>query len=402
MEVGRTNDTMMIGVELEMLFFTDVLQGHYLRNQCVQSMMTRNLMFKRITLLRGLRDHGIEATVVNPAAPSSDWQSLRSTHWLIHEDQSIKPNKNDPRLSSEELYWIGIEVSSPPLPMNSKSLEHISLVAQLLTSFGGETPPTTGFHVHVSLTRGYTLEHLKGVFGIASVAYKQFRQFHSKKRVMSKYCVCPSVQFEVQTPSAIALAVEDCTDMEALINLVHLPLEAQLEPHLYYLPQSRSRYTAVNYMNIFNKRQETIEFRTHRGTLDKDEIRRWILTCTAIVELGSKYSSVFDPLIWKIDVDHADDGRNYTAAHLFRDLGKSELAELWANSLHLHTWGPKDRYKGLKKLLVRRNGQLSFDWNVLNESEDDEPQGEDREPVDSAEIWDVFDRSQSSNQHLGW
>ena len=375
MELVRTNDVMVIGVEFEMLFFTDVGQSHYLRNVSVDSAMVRDQCFKKMVLMAGLLKHSIQATVKDPWALEDLTLPLRPTHWLIHGDSSIKPTKSDRRLTCEDLYPIGIEISSPPLPMNSESLEQILLVAHILTSLGGETPPSTGFHIHVSVTRGYTLEHLKGVFGIASVAFKQFRQFHSKKRVLSKYCVCPSTQFKVSTPAAIAVAVQNCRDLPALIDQVHLPLDAQREPHLYNLQQSLSRYTAVNYMNIWKGRQNTIEFRTHRGTLNKSEICRWVLTCVAIVEVGSKYFSLFVPLIEKIDRDHAFDGRNYTVAHLLRDLGKPELAKLWANDLHLHTWGPDDQYPDLKERLIRLDGLFSFDWASSgdNESGDDEP-----------------------------
>lgn len=59
--------------------------------------------------------------------------------------------------------------------------------------------------------------------------------------------------------------------------------EAEVSSQFY---RHNYRYTAVNYCSLYRKNPEhrTIEFRQHAGTLDADEVSRWLVECTNLVD----------------------------------------------------------------------------------------------------------------------
>jgi hypothetical protein len=159
----------------------------------------------------------------------------------------------------------GWEAVSPPTPVSSIG-RMWSPVIDAIAGAENDVDSRCGLHVHVS-AKGLTPAMVVRVLNLWEHCQPLLFAICGQKRILSEYC----------TPIDMSSVVDEAGDDP--VNMID---------HL-----QQSRYWAVNVRNYreYDKVKNTIEFRAHRGTLDKRRILGWARLMVAIVDAASRMSA---------------------------------------------------------------------------------------------------------------
>lgn len=255
-------------------------------------------------------------------------------YWILKTDSSIEAYKEEPDREHE---YVGMELSSPPLGIGRKSLEMVQKVCDTVIASGGHVNESCGLHVHVGNLSGvgFSLKTMKLLAHITTVASEQLNQLHSPDRIINPCAASPAVQFATQDVFEIADIIESIDSFEQFLKRFHVPLRWQEIPEQCML---HHRHAAVNYTPMkgpFN----TIEFRAHTGTLDFNEVARWIRTVVVLIRKSSVDRNPYVEITKKIKVSN-EGGKSYNVFDLFADLNVTWLVDAWIDDVYWH--GPVD------------------------------------------------------------
>lgn len=195
----------------------------------------------------------------------SDWHIphgryvRRNSYWNLHEDYSIRGQKERLELSSRIL-------SGP------EGLEEVRRVCRTLQKLGAETNTSCGLHVHVSTT-GLSA---KGMFAM-------LRRYALWESTIDTF-VQPSRR---ESRNSCAKSVKrDAARMETFFS-------DALERRLVFRSKREFAETAdschqkkLDFDSYFKYR--TVEFRQHHGSVDPVEVTNWIKFCLNFAETSQK------------------------------------------------------------------------------------------------------------------
>lgn len=256
-------------------------------------------------------------------------QSTIDTHFILKPDFSIVARGEE---INTHCVFVGIELSSPPLEVNSDSFQLIHKVLHLLKSCGARINDSCGLHVHLGnrTNTGFSFKTMKLLAHITTIAGEQLSQLHRVERVHNYYAAFPNMQFATNDTYVVANTIEDLKTYEELILRYHVPLRLQNSQQ----GQIYQRHTAVNYLPMRGPFR-TIEFRSHAGTLNEKEVIRWIRTVALLLRRSSVKQNPYVEITKKIKAARQD-GESYSVLDLFTDLEAPVLAKDWEGDIHDH------------------------------------------------------------------
>ncbi|MCJ1364348.1 hypothetical protein MMC16_003458 [Acarospora aff. strigata] len=239
------------------------------------------------------------------------------TKWTVSNDTTIQPPLND----NPQIAYQGIELKSPALPYSSEAVEHVSLVISLINRiFEPSVNASTGFHVHVgSGNAGFSLQALKSFASLATIFQRQIHSIHAIERLTNPFCAPPGEIFQRMPPLEIAKIIHAIPSMGDFMNI--------------FLPNG-NRFQAYNFENL-KEGLKTIEFRQHKGTMDRDEVTNYIhLVCGLVCASHHAGPAGFTNLI--IQLADLRESEQYSFLDLMNDLELDRLIPYYSTRLQNH------------------------------------------------------------------
>ena len=265
--------------------------------------------------------------------------------WTIHRDGSVVPgtkeimtkvhqwaNGSQTHLTEEErknIRYVDVEVISPVFKYGTNALLEIEkAVNAITTGFPVLTPDTSGLHIHVgNSSNGFPLQTIKNLALLTHCFEKQINQIHPAHRLRHAYCMLPRLAFEPEDrdPWTIAGIIDAIKDRDEFLKFFGTERNREDVPN---------HYRAYNFGNLGPlMSKQTIEFRQHKGTLDKAEIRNWVITTNSLVSLAHSSDS---EAIADFVINYRWDA-NLTLVDFFSALGLRSLADFYGPRLHDHS-----------------------------------------------------------------
>ena len=304
---------------------------------------------QRARLVPVLRSAGL---AVNDYGEPDHQNSPAYKKWTVEGDGSVQPepsmyetmnpqwaNGSRTLLTPEmraALRYVDVEIVSPVLTYgNAAFLEVGTAVRAIVSRFPVYVNESTGLHVHVgNQSFGFPLSILKNVAMLVSCFENQFNQLHPAHRLTNDYCALPRWAFEPneRNPQKIA---EIIGEIETISRFQ------------WWFCAERSfrgvhnNWRAYNFGNAVTttSKKKTIEFRQHRGSLDAQEVQRWILVTCNIVKIAHDAN---EGAILQM-VRRYSNRTNLTILDLLRAFGLQNVAMLYEGHVYQHD--PKMRLK---------------------------------------------------------
>lgn len=232
---------------------------------------------------------------------SSSYRSGRevSYAWKIVPDSSIACNITQRDCNT-------LEIVSPVL-QGGHGLSRIHRILKELSSINVSTNKSTGFHVHVDVSR-YSMSQLVKIC-------QQFVKYEDAiDSFMSPWRRTNSSQSQ-QFFQSNRKAVREFTMDEPIRALGTCPLDVHsLSDHMN---PNNERYFKLNLQNLVTGRQPTLEFRQHASTPNYEDVSAWVRFCTLFCSNAAKLRSPgkfsddtygeaeFNALFWYVIKDRA-------------------------------------------------------------------------------------------------
>lgn len=333
------------GVELEFLlsYFEEPLP-----QRITDGIKQGRVSEKDISDLRRQEEHAQRAKLVlvlrSAGLAVNDYGAPDYQKWTVEKDGSVKPERsmletmnpqwaNGSRTSltpemRAALRYVDVEVVSPVLTYGTAAfLEVGTAVRTIVSRLPVHVNETTGLHVHVgNQSLGYPLSALKNVATLVSCFEDQFNQIHPAHRLTNDYCALPRWAFEPDERSP-----QKMTEIIAEIDSVE-----KFERRFCTERTSRihSNWRAYNFGNamVETGKKKTIEFRQHKGSLDAQEIQRWILLTCNIVRIA--YHANEEAISQALT--RYSNRTNFTILDLLRVLGLQDVAMLYEGHVYHH------------------------------------------------------------------
>ncbi|KAH6669358.1 putative amidoligase enzyme-domain-containing protein, partial [Halenospora varia] len=189
--------------------------------------------------------------------------------------------------------FLGAEVVSPPFYYDTKSLDAIERVCEVLSDkYRISCNQSCGLHVHVgNAMKGFDLDMVSKLFGIVFTFELQIDSMHPSHRIRNRQHY-PGLRYESKLmkglvqpehgKSLLRCALEwilgGARNMDQLVRGMHKP-----PPRIGGGLEGRMAYNMWNLLvGIGDKK--TIEFRQHESTLDPERVVNWIRFCVGLVE----------------------------------------------------------------------------------------------------------------------
>lgn len=234
--------------------------------------------------------------------------------WSVTDDPTVKLTGHEYANRPKDCKVDGVEVISRVLQYEDESwvgeVDQVLGVLHKLNKPSGRHRVlpnlTCGFHVHVGQgPAGFSLEEMKRVLMLVTAFEHQLDQLHGVSRI--------------DETAYIKGAAAHLTE--------HLGTAGTLPDWLRelgnFIPQEfPDKKYAYNFYNCgyIESRHRTIEFRQHRGTLDRKEIHAWIDVVTSVVRFCTERSQ-YD--IVSFCLEHAPDP-DFSVHQLLHEIGVPE------------------------------------------------------------------------------
>ena len=283
-------------------------------------------------------------------------QPMDTSKWDVNYDETVTPKSWEEngsiyfakaggievQYSPEEarrLLFTDVEVRSAKMPFNAQSLRQITEVVTILRDeFNTYVNDTAGLHVHVGDdTQPFTLESIKNLCMLVTCFERQFNTLHPAHRLTNEMCCMISAavsraahnagrpytrRFTVRgDPIFMANFIENYGDMQTLVDELNMDEDGFPTPHFVL---------SVRNLTLAN-RPHTVEFRQHRGTLDTEEVCRWVRLVATLV---GESCQMDNPFRWLIENDIANFELNMLDLLVLLNL--EPLAMLYSGYLYQH------------------------------------------------------------------
>lgn len=155
-----------------------------------------------------------------------------------------------------------MELVSPPLK-GRRGVSIVETVANALKANGVTVNASCGMHVHVD-ARDLTAQHMKNVAKLVTIHELHLKAILPSSRHSSMWAQWPSNLGLGSDVPARCAKIDRAATIGELMRL-----------------WGSHRYRAVNFESL--SRHNTIEFRSHSGSVESRKIAAWIMLCTGIV-----------------------------------------------------------------------------------------------------------------------
>ena len=340
------------GVELEFLLsyfeepfpqrITDGIRQGRIQEDDIINLRSRESSAQRAKLVPVLRSAGL--AVNNYGEP--DYQNFPAYQkWTVEGDGSVQPDRSmletmNPQWANGSrtlltpdmraaLRYVDVEIVSPVLTYgNAAFLEVGTAVKAIVSRFPVYVNESAGLHVHVgNQSFGFPLSTLKNLAMLVSCFENQFNQIHPAQRLTNEYCALPRWAFEhnERNPQKMAEIIGEIDSVSRF---------------QWWFCADRgfrdvqNNWRAYNFGNavMTTSKKKTIEFRQHRGSLDGQEIQRWILLTCNIVRIAhdTNEGAILQML------RRYSNRTNFTILELLRAFGLQNVAMLYEGHVYHH------------------------------------------------------------------
>ncbi|KAL9120914.1 MAG: hypothetical protein Q9187_002532 [Circinaria calcarea] len=340
------NLNITFGVELEFLLsyfaealpqrITDGIKQGRVSEKEIRDLRRQEEDAQRAKLVLVLRSAGLAV---------NDYRTPDYQKWTVEGDGSVKPERSmletmNPQWANgtrtaltpemrAALRYVDVEIVSPVLTYGTAAfLEVGTAIKAIVSRFPVHVNETTGLHVHVgNQSFGFPLSALKNVATLVSCFEDQFNQIHPAHRLTNDYCALPRWAFEPDERSPQKIA-----EIIAGIDSV-----ARFEWRFCTERSSRgvhNNWRAYNFGNAMAKtgKKKTIEFRQHKGSLDAQEVQRWIiLTCNVVKIAHEANEGAISQALTRYS-----NRTNFTILDLLRVFGLQDIAMLYEGHVYHH------------------------------------------------------------------
>lgn len=155
-----------------------------------------------------------------------------------------------------------MELVSPPLK-GKKGMAEVATVARVLSANAVTVNSSCGMHVHVDAVN-MTAQNIKNAAKLFAIHEEHIKALLPQSRRITQWAKWPSDLRIGETVQARCDAINHTTTVLQLQTL-----------------WGRDRYRAINFESL--SRHNTIEFRSHSGTVDATKIMAWVALCLGIV-----------------------------------------------------------------------------------------------------------------------
>lgn len=346
------NLNLTFGVELEFLLsyfeeplpqrITDGIKAGRISEDDITSLRNQESSAHRAKLVPVLRSVGL---AVNDYGEPNYQNSPVYKKWTVEGDGSVHPgqsmletmkpqwaNGSRTTLTPEmraALRYVDVEIVSPVLTYgNAAFIEVGTAVKAIVSRFPVYVNESTGFHVHVgNQSFGFSLPTLKNVARLASCFEDQFNELYPVHRLANEYCVLPRWAFEPneRNPQKIMEIIGKIDTLEKFQTQFCAQRDCRGVIH---------NWRAYNFGNAVmpESKKKTIEFRQHQGSLDPQEIQRWILVTCNIVKVAHDAS---EGAILQMLMRHSNRA-NFTILDLLCVFGLQSVAMLYEGHIYHH------------------------------------------------------------------
>lgn len=169
--------------------------------------------------------------------------------WKIVSDGSLRGNNM-------------MELVSPPLK-GKKGMAEVAIVAHVLTANAVTVNSSCGMHVHVDAVN-MTAQNMKNAAKLFTIHEEHIKAVLPQSRRITQWAKWPS---DLRIGDTVNARLDSINRMTTVLELQAL--------------WGRDRYRAINFESL--TRHNTIEFRSHSGTIDATKIIAWVALCVGIV-----------------------------------------------------------------------------------------------------------------------
>ena len=240
------------------------------------------------------------------------------------------------------LRHIDVEVISPVLQYSSDSFSQVHKAVTAISDLPTLAPKSSALHVHVgNRSNGFPVDTVKNLALLVSCFEPQFNSLHTSEKLSNPFSVLPRFMFETEVRGNLIKMVETISSQQ---NLKSLKRQLAANPDRILGPGNRellSRYRCYNFENLKKSDKRTIEFRQHEGTLDYEEIARWIRFVCNLVNLSHMMEL---GIVLDVIRQYADD-EDCDILSLLICLGLSGSAKDYQGNIYHHPHGSGGNYK---------------------------------------------------------
>lgn len=239
--------------------------------------------------------------------------------WTVAPDPSITI-QDERRLNG--YLECDVEIKSPALRFCPKALRRVKrLVGLLTTHFNVFVNTSCGFHVHIGNRKsGFPLQTLKHLCMLTALFEHQLNSLHPAHRIGNEHAKTPSAVFKSQNPWDTVATIQSRGSKGQLVRLY---AGAEYRP---------DRCFAYNLLPLVSKREKTIEFRQHKGTLEWPEMINWVQVAGGLVNAMHEIRT--DELARLIGACAFD--RKFTIFDLLVRLKLDALKPFYLGQMHVH------------------------------------------------------------------
>lgn len=199
--------------------------------------------------------------------------------WVVSSDGSLELKRRDMDTHGPLRHFLAIELKSPILQANQKTLLEVAAVASAIRrKFKVLHNRSCGVHVHVgNQTKGFPLHILRNTAVLASGLEMPINMLHPHHRQWNKYCK----QLNQRDYSALdrRMQLEAFAKAETVNRLVHLT-------------NYQDKYWTVNFRNNLHRRgTRTVEFRQHKATFDRKKLVFWIQFVLGLMRFAAMHET---------------------------------------------------------------------------------------------------------------
>tara|TARA_Y100000590_G_scaffold80185_1_gene89024 strand:- start:291 stop:1121 length:831 start_codon:yes stop_codon:yes gene_type:complete len=265
----NTFDKLQYGIELELVLeLPNKIRNNVDNNRKIEH-------FSKI-MKYDLKDINI---VFSPGKDIEDY-----SQWTILEDNSLECNSDS----------FTLELVSPIITNKEKSFRELEKILTFLKKFNVSTNETCSYHLHISPQTGpFSLTDLKQISKFF-LLFENGLNYLNMERIDNKFCGSNryNCRLRDKTIDDCLVLVDKCKSQEKLVDLLN-PADTKSKIVLergkgidygnYYRCQ---RFYKLNLTNLLNNKN-TVEIRSHGGTVNMNTIEEWINIWDAVIYLSN-------------------------------------------------------------------------------------------------------------------
>ena len=268
----QLNDTLNFGIELELIV---KLPNEMIKFKLLD--INQKILFFSNIMKNNLKHIPIEFCI--------DTEINNYNVWNLIKDNSLK---------TERTNYFALELVSPIITNKNKQLQQLTEILDFLKKHNVYVNSSCGFHLHISQKKiPFSLQQIKQISKVF-ITFEKPLDYQNKNRTNNKFCQSnrDNIHFKNKSLDNCYKIIDKCRNKYELLNLINpidknSPIFTERGKGIDYGDWFRcQRYYKLNLTNLFNNKN-TIEIRSHSGTIDIKTIVKWINTWEQLIDTSN-------------------------------------------------------------------------------------------------------------------